>query len=342
MPFVTNKSYLKRPELGGIDLDLLFVEGPKRRRREEEKPRPRIMAVGGGKSGIGKTVVSVLLSMTLADMGYDTVLVDADLSGAGLHGHHKTADTEKVLRTFLERKREDINELALPTKQDKLRLITGSPGIASYPQLTYAAKQKMLRHIARLQTRFVVIDLGAAGAYTNLDFFLIADDPVILTTCDSRSLQDAYSFIRVGLFRRLQKTGRAWPELYAQFITLGDLQTKGDVATVDMFLQEYNNNYPVVCSHIRQVLAAFRTRLIINNSSPKDDPRKVQTFRQVVQQVLDLTVHPWGIIREDDLVRDAVKHSKPELLLRGPAGADVGKIVKTYLLKPAKNPTGHP
>jgi flagellar biosynthesis protein FlhG len=51
----------------------------------ERKRSPRVWAVGGGKGGIGKSVLSILISMALAESGKDTVVIDGDLGGANLH-----------------------------------------------------------------------------------------------------------------------------------------------------------------------------------------------------------------------------------------------------------------
>ena len=45
----------------------------------------RVVAVGGGKGGIGKTLVSANLSIALAQKGFRVAVVDADLGGANLH-----------------------------------------------------------------------------------------------------------------------------------------------------------------------------------------------------------------------------------------------------------------
>src|SRR5260221_11170830 len=50
-----------------------------------KKRARRVIAVGGGKGGIGKTLVTANLGIALAQRGCKVVLVDADLGGANLH-----------------------------------------------------------------------------------------------------------------------------------------------------------------------------------------------------------------------------------------------------------------
>ena len=54
------------PQLGEAVIEGFHVEGTQTHRK---KPIPRIWAVGGGKGGVGKSVVSTLLGFWLARMG---------------------------------------------------------------------------------------------------------------------------------------------------------------------------------------------------------------------------------------------------------------------------------
>ena len=45
----------------------------------------RIISVGGGKGGVGKSLVSTNLAVTIAQAGHEVVLCDLDLGAANLH-----------------------------------------------------------------------------------------------------------------------------------------------------------------------------------------------------------------------------------------------------------------
>jgi flagellar biosynthesis protein FlhG len=47
--------------------------------------RRQIWSIGGGKGGIGKSLLAASIGWQLARMGRRVVLVDADLGGANLH-----------------------------------------------------------------------------------------------------------------------------------------------------------------------------------------------------------------------------------------------------------------
>ena len=47
--------------------------------REGSSRTPLVVAVGGGKGGVGKSVVSINLALAMAKLGARVVAVDADL-----------------------------------------------------------------------------------------------------------------------------------------------------------------------------------------------------------------------------------------------------------------------
>ena len=83
----------------------------------EDRPlvKPRIWAVGGGKGGVGKSFVSILLSLVLARRNQSTVLVDADLGGANLHTLMGIKTPVRTLNDFVSRKFPSVEDIRIGT-----------------------------------------------------------------------------------------------------------------------------------------------------------------------------------------------------------------------------------
>ena len=86
--------------------------GTARSKRPGTRAR-RILSVGGGKGGIGKSLISANLAIALARRGKRVVLVDADLGGANLHTTLGLDLPRRTLSDFIDRKVERLEEVEI-------------------------------------------------------------------------------------------------------------------------------------------------------------------------------------------------------------------------------------
>ena len=85
--------------------------------------KQKIWAVGGGKGGVGKSLVTANLSICLALMGHKVITVDLDLGGANLHTCLGVKIPDKTLTDYINKKSKNLNELVTPTPIKNLFII---------------------------------------------------------------------------------------------------------------------------------------------------------------------------------------------------------------------------
>src|SRR5262245_8751225 len=78
-------------------------------------PDLRLIPVGGGKGGVGKTFLVANLAAGLARQGYRVVAVDADLEGANLHTCLGVPRPRCSLADFVAHREEDLPKLVIET-----------------------------------------------------------------------------------------------------------------------------------------------------------------------------------------------------------------------------------
>ena len=94
-------------------------------RNPTEPAGPCVWAVGGGKGGVGKSVVASSLAIALAQRGERCVLVDCDLGGANLHTLLGGAAPRLSLGDFLSRRVATLSEVMSSTRFPARSLGTG-------------------------------------------------------------------------------------------------------------------------------------------------------------------------------------------------------------------------
>ena len=166
--------------------------------------RPQIIAVGGAKGGIGKSLFAANLAIFLAGQGYRTVAVDLDLGGANLHLYMGKPRLKKTINDFLIKKTDSLSRILEPTDYG-VALIGGDSSCLGAGNVGFARKLKLLKAIRKLDADVVVADLGGDTAFNVLDFFLTADTGIVMTTSEPAAYLEAYAFIKVALYRKLTR-----------------------------------------------------------------------------------------------------------------------------------------
>ena len=190
----------------GVERVAVVGEAPRRARAADvETPAPRIYAVGGGKGGVGKSIVASNLALALAATGQRTAVVDADLGGANLHTLFGVARPRHTLADFVRGDVADLAELLVPTSVPDVSLISGARALPDMANPKHTQKSKLLRHLRRLPVQHVVLDLGAGSAFNVVDFFLAADRGLVVVTPEPTALDNAMQFLKAAFFRSLRE-----------------------------------------------------------------------------------------------------------------------------------------
>ena len=156
----------------------------------------QVVAVTGGKGGVGKTSVSINLSVALAQMGRRVALLDADLGLAnidvllGLSAKHTLEDVLKGTHSLLD---------VMLTGPSGVRIIPASSGTQHMSQLGAAEHAGLIHAFSELgeQLDVLIIDT-AAGISDSVVSFVRAANEVLVVVCDEPgSITDAYALIKL-------------------------------------------------------------------------------------------------------------------------------------------------
>ena len=156
----------------------------------------QVIAVTGGKGGVGKTSVAVNLAAALAAAERSVVLLDGDLGLAnvdvflGLSPRYTLAHVLSGERT--------LDEIVLPTAHG-FHVVPASSGVARLANLDAAAHLALVQCFSALATRLDVLIVDtAAGIAHGVTQFSQAAQQVLLVICDEpASLTDAYALVKV-------------------------------------------------------------------------------------------------------------------------------------------------
>ena len=290
------------------------VEVERKRRVSRPAPRPgRIVAVGGGKGGIGKSLIAANLGIELARRGQRVVRIDADLGGANLHTCLGVEPPKATLSDFIDRKVGKLNQIVAPVGLPNLGLVSGALDSLDVANPRYGQKVKLLRNLQTLPVDFVILDLGAGTSYNVLDFFLTADHGILVLVPEPTSIENGYRFIKAAFFRRLATVQAAYgiEKLVAEAIT--HRQENGARTPYDV-ITKVRERDPVAGERLEQEMRRFRPRLVVNQARSDTDREVGNAVVAAWRKYFGLEMDYLGAIGYDDEVWKAVRKRRPVLL----------------------------
>jgi flagellar biosynthesis protein FlhG len=293
-----------------------------------KKNEPIVLAVAGG-SGVGKSLLASLLSMELAKRGHETVLIDADFNGAGLYEKWQHPEVEKKILNYLQGSGQKPDKLVSTTTCRHLRVLVGAPAISSQQRICLSLKIRLYQNIRHMQARYIVVDLGAGAIFRHLDFFLMADYPLLVANSDKASLLEAFQILRTSLARKTQKASLQWPDLYQKFLKCGELNKRSTLTTVAGFLKQSNRKDRRFVEYFQNQYKQFHPALILNKVRTQDKRDKAGLLPVITKNVLSVELQRWGNIRYDEHVSTAAFDELGKGNL--PAYLDMAEMVKKQL-----------
>ena len=273
-------------------------------------PRKQIWAVGGGKGGTGKTVVSASIGILLAKAGNRVIIIDADLGGANLHTCLGIRHPSTTIADFLLKKVTSLDELLLETPIKNLRLISGANDFLTIANIPFAQKQKLIRYIRNLNSDYVILDLGAGTSFNVLDLFLISDSNILVVMPEPTSVENAYRFIKCAILRRLNN---ALNNSKFQDIFRLATEARGNesVKTLYDLLERVKHIDSSVAVDLEKKINTFSPKLIVNQVRENDNISLGSSIKDITKKYLGVELDYSGYIPYDEKVSESIKRFKP-------------------------------
>jgi flagellar biosynthesis protein FlhG len=307
----------------GLNNVVELVGRPRPRSDDTPGRRRRIVAVGGGKGGIGKSLVSANLGIALARAGHRVTLVDVDLGGANLHTCLGINQPQGTLSDVLTRGTR-LETLAAPTGIENLSLVSGAMDALDAANPRAQARARLVEQLQTLDTDYLVLDLGAGTSLHTIDFFLLADHGVLVLLPEPTSVENAYRFLKAALFRRLQQTAQALGVAHLAEAALGSqgsaMRTPAEVVKV------VAESHPEAAAQLERSLRDFRVKLVVNQIRSPADQSVGRAVVAAWKKFFGLDMDYLGAIAYDDAAWQTVRKRRPLLLEAQGSAAASGMV----------------
>lgn len=282
---------------------------------DERPARARhVVAVGGGKGGVGKSLLVANLGVYLAQLGRRVVLVDVDFGCANLHTFVGVDRPRRTLSDFFQGRVERLEDCVVETQVAGLGLVSaaGMPPWATHPRA--ALKQRLAREARELAVDYLLFDLPGGTGETGLDFFGQAQVGVVVTCPEPAAIESAWRFIKGAFLRRLRGVPGLEPVLAQVNAETDDYLDEGGVpAPLDLYQAALAADARLAHRIIEEI-HRFRPRLVVNHTRARADLDLGPQLRAAGHRRLGLALDHLGHLETDDAAWLALRKRRPLLV----------------------------
>ncbi len=286
--------------------------------------RIKLWSIGGGKGGIGKSLVTLGLGIALARLGKKVILIDGDLGGANLHTLMGVRYPHITLEHFLTKKVTRLEDTIIETAVEGIGLICGADDLMGAANPTFSQKVRLLHQIEELPAQYVLFDQGAGTSFNTLDFFNFSGGKIALFTSQTTSLQNAYGFIKSALYRKLSRDFAKDDEVLQLLYQGGEAEGGNNFSSMQDLLDHVKEVNPEKHARLTQALWDFHLFLVVNMVKNNADLKAPEIIRSVCRDFLNIQPDIMGQVAFDPGVEAAISQMVPFPLHRKKSKAMVG------------------
>ncbi|GMA61548.1 AAA family ATPase [Alicyclobacillus fastidiosus] len=167
--------------------------------RDAQPRQAKVIAVGSGKGGVGKSNFCVNFGLALARQGVRVLVMDTDVGFANIEVLLNVTPSHNLLDVLSGRRLADIVEHS----PYGLSFISGGNGLFDSSALSMDDYRRLLNELRGLCTMYdlVLLDCGAGVNEVSHQLIAASDELILVTTPEPTSMTDAYAFMKFLVHR---------------------------------------------------------------------------------------------------------------------------------------------
>ena len=270
----------------------------------------QIIPIASGKGGVGKSLLSANLAVTLGQLGKKVILADLDLGASNLHLAIGQTAPKIGVGTFLsgESKFADIIQ---PTDYMNVSFIAGDSEIPGLSALKTAQRNSLIKNFKKLDADYLILDLGAGTHTMILNLFLLSPQGIVVTAPTVTATLNGYLFLKNAVFRLMAATFKKGTKAGSYLEKIRADSASMQRLYIPKLVEAIAAVDPVNAKKFREKMDKFHPRLIMNMIDEPKDADKALKIRRSCQTYLGLDVEHLGVMYRDSLQDKALASRMP-------------------------------
>ncbi|MBC8257904.1 MAG: P-loop NTPase [SAR324 cluster bacterium] len=269
-----------------------------------------IIPIASGKGGVGKSFLAANLGTALAELGKTVIVADLDFGGSNLHTFLGINNIHPGIGDFLRARTSRLEDLVLPTGQNKLFFLAGDVRSPFLANMHHAQKMRLIYNLKQLDCEYLILDLGSGSSYNTLDYFAMTQLGLILTTTEHTSIMNLLTFLKHFAFRVIEHSLPKNSFLEEKLRASYNRSVMEDVLTVRGLLDELATIDLNVAQIAENNWVRYRPRIVFNKCKEPDELDLINSLENTLIQNLMLRSDFFGCLFDDPTVMISLKQRK--------------------------------
>jgi flagellar biosynthesis protein FlhG len=259
---------------------------------------------------VGKSIVSLNLAVTLAQLGKRVVLADMDLGAANQHLLLGITRPKSGLQALLDKTAENPDDVLTPTALTNLYLLAGTSAVLGAANIGRAQKRRLVRKLRSLRADVVIVDVGAGVGYNVLDFYALGSQKILVTTPQVTAIHDAYSFLKGAVLRVLHDCA----EKDIESALLAPAEQSDSAEKVADLLGHLRQVRPALAEKVFAQIGRFGAVMVGNQVTQAAQAGVFRSVSKMMRDYLALDVPVLGWLPASTRMTDSVNRRRPLVL----------------------------
>lgn len=284
----------------------------------QDSELPTIVAVGGGKGGVGKSVVSSNLSAKFAKIGHKVLTIDLDLGGSNLHTYFGKKVSNPSLTEFISDPSISFQSIISESGVEGVSIITAGQSKGLGSMKTQALDMsRVWEGIIGAKALYgfdtVILDLGAGTDDHTTEFFLGAHVGVVTVLPEPTSIENAYTFLKAALWKLIQNAGaRVGQEEEAQALT-EEIFSGEKIENKHGYLQKlmvHREKNPKLINCIVGAMMGRKLGFVVNQIRSQKDIEIANSMAEISENYFGWKTLSLGFLNYDEAAWKALRNKK--------------------------------
>jgi len=291
----------------------------------------RVVAVGSGRGGAGKTLIAANVGVYLAQIGKKVVLVDLNWTSPALHVALGIEFPSSDIGSLIGSRTAEIHDIVTPTNIPGLEFIAGPGDYFGISRNLKEIRENVSLMLASIEADYMLVDLPPGIDPAAVYHFAQASVPVVMIRPEPSSVEQTYRFISAVYLERflgmegLEENER---EEIRQLVSGGiNYMTPLDLCSALSSIHGLKEK-------AERIRHQFMPCIIVNDTRLSSDMELAESMVSVCGRRLGIRLVPLGHVEHDDTVIMNARRLKPFIIEQPGAKAskNLEKIVRRLLV----------